>query len=282
MLTNRIYTFLKLCECMNYRVTAERLNMTQPAVTHHIQQLENEYNCKLFTYKNRVLYKTSQAHLLESYARSAEYNMRKLESELADSGVTALRIGATRTIGDYVAAEQLLKLCAGEHLELTYVVDNTDRLLEELRGGRLDFALIEGYLNVKEFSHLAYRREELVGICSPTHRFAGGNVNFEELFDERLILRESGSGTREAFRRIMQEHNRNIDSFAHKMYCNSFKVITELVAQGVGVSFVYESVANSTDNLARFRIDGVDSHHDFTCVYLKPTEPSPYMRYFVG
>ena len=51
MLDYKIKTFLELCNVMNYRKTAENLNITQPGVTKHIKQLEEEYNCKLFEYK---------------------------------------------------------------------------------------------------------------------------------------------------------------------------------------------------------------------------------------
>ena len=52
MLDSRIYTFLKLCDVMNYRITAEELNMTQPAVTQHIKFLENYYGCNFFKYSS--------------------------------------------------------------------------------------------------------------------------------------------------------------------------------------------------------------------------------------
>lgn len=74
MLNHRVFTFLTLCEVMNYRKTAEELNMTQPAVTQHIHFLEERYQCKLFEYNNRVLLKTQRGEELERYARSVLAN----------------------------------------------------------------------------------------------------------------------------------------------------------------------------------------------------------------
>ena len=59
MLDNRIYTFLTLYDEMNYRKTAEKLNMTHPGVTQHIQYLEKNYGVKLFNYNGRTLSKTA-------------------------------------------------------------------------------------------------------------------------------------------------------------------------------------------------------------------------------
>lgn len=55
MIDYRVKTFLALCDFMNYRKTAQILNMTQPAVTQHIHFLENQYGCKLFDYDRHSL-----------------------------------------------------------------------------------------------------------------------------------------------------------------------------------------------------------------------------------
>lgn len=70
MIDYRIKTFLVLCDTMNYRKTAEILNMTQPAVTQHIHFLENEYKCKLFIYDRHTLKVTSEGEMLKNYAEN--------------------------------------------------------------------------------------------------------------------------------------------------------------------------------------------------------------------
>ena len=66
MTGDRIETFLTLCRLMNYRRTAEELNMTQPAVTQHIHYLEERYGCKLFLYDRRTLKMTPEAEVLKN------------------------------------------------------------------------------------------------------------------------------------------------------------------------------------------------------------------------
>ena len=67
----KLETFLTLCRTMHYGRAAEALNLSQPAVSKHIQSLEEEYGAPLFTYANRRLRKTRQGELLEQYAMSA-------------------------------------------------------------------------------------------------------------------------------------------------------------------------------------------------------------------
>ena len=70
MLDYRALTFLTLYEQMNYRRTAEKLNMTQPGVTQHIHYLESYYGVKLFAYNGRLLTRTKQAEQLKQYFES--------------------------------------------------------------------------------------------------------------------------------------------------------------------------------------------------------------------
>ena len=105
MLDYKIYTFLELCNTMNYRITAEHLQMTQPAVTQQVHALETEYNCKLFIYEKRKLEKTREAEVLESYARSMIYTEKLLNEDLLKRKGYYLRLGATKSI------EYILEIC---------------------------------------------------------------------------------------------------------------------------------------------------------------------------
>ena len=92
-------TFLTLCRTMHYGRAAEALNLSQPAVSKHIQALEMEYGAPLFSYANRRLSKTPQGELLERYAISLRYNEETLRAALHKKPELLLRIGATKSIG---------------------------------------------------------------------------------------------------------------------------------------------------------------------------------------
>ena len=95
MIDYRIYTFLNLCETMNYRKTSEKLNISQPAVTQHIHALEQEYGEKLFYYTGRVLHKTKAAEQLEQYSKTMLFYENELRTSLKGKSEILLRIGAT-------------------------------------------------------------------------------------------------------------------------------------------------------------------------------------------
>lgn len=276
MLDHRIYTFLKLCQRMNYRKTAEELNMTQPAVTQHIQYLEKEYGCRLFSYNGRTLVKTEEGQEMEAYARSLLYNDAKFRKMLKKPKVKKLFVGATKTIGDYLLEKKMLELLQRDDVELELIIDNTDNLLTRLKEMKLDILLIEGIFDKNSYGYELIRQEKFVGICSRKHPFAGRTVPLEELFAEHLILREEGSGTRAVWEQFLKENGYCVDNFARKSVISSFKLIEKAVSENCGISFVYESIAHRNPELAAFQVEGGEICHEFNYVFLKGTSPSGY------
>ena len=99
MLDPRWNTFLVLCETMNYTRAAERLCLTQPAVTHHIHYLEEHYGCRLFSYEGKVLRLTEAGLRLREFTRTMAYNSQKIEAVMAAAAPLTRRVGAPRPSG---------------------------------------------------------------------------------------------------------------------------------------------------------------------------------------
>ena len=283
MLDYRIETFLTLCETMNYRKTAERMHISQPAVTHQIHYLEQLYSQKLFLYENRKIQKTDAAVLLEQYARAAKLHEDSLREKLSQSAMNNLRIGATKTIGDYVLKEDIRRYLRREDHALSLVVDNTEHLLKMLDENQLDFAVIEGYFDRSLFDSQLFRKEPFVGICPLNHPFAGKEVSLTELFQETIIHREEGSGTRAILEQKLQGYNESLNRFKRQICISSFPVILDLVKEGFGVSFVYEVLADSDPDIAKITIQGESIVREFNIVYLKHADLQEKInRFFPG
>ncbi len=271
MLDYRIYTFLKLCETMNYRKTAEELNMTQPAVTQHIHHLEEIYQVKLFEYEHKQLRKTSFGMKLESYARSVIYNERMFREQLKNPEQQNIRIGATKTIGDY-AIDDLVKFCLmNPNIQFELRIDNTENLLNQLKNQELDFLIIEGYFDKTKYDFKLFKKEELIGICSKQHPFANEKITLDELFNEHILLREKGSGTRKVFEQFLTEHNYSMSTFKRYSVINSLHLIQSAVELNMGISFVYESIPRKNEEIATFRLNN-KIIHEFNYVFLKDSK----------
>lgn len=277
----KLETFLTLCKTMHYGRAAEELNLSQPAVSKHIQALEAQYGVRLFDYQNRRLRKTSQGQLLEQYAISLRYNEQTLLATLRAAPCRKIRIGATKSIGDYILFPEIRRYLEQSRNELTLLVDNTARLLELLEDGVLDFVVLERTFDKRCYDCFLLRSEPFVGICAKDHPFAGRQVPIEALFSQRLILREEGSGTRRLLLDALAQQGWQEDAFASVACISSFKLIQELVKDNCGISFLYEAVVQHFPGLARFTCPPLTQNHDLNVVYLKGTTAEILAREFL-
>ncbi len=269
MIDNRIYTFLELCNEMNYHRTAEKLNMTQPAVTQHIKHLENLYGCKLFEYNNKRLNITEKGRLLEMSARSVVAMSLSAERSLNAGEKVEIRVGATKTIGEYAMEQMFFELIQNQKYEINLIIDNTERLLERLNHFKLDILLIEGYIDKNRYDYRSISNEEIVGICAPSHPFAGKELELSDVIKEIVLIREHGSGTRAVFENFLNAQGFSVDSIKKKASVSSNKLIEKAVENNLAVSFVYDIVPRNNKNISVFRIKGHRIFHEFNYVFLK-------------
>ena len=279
---NRLSTFLMLCQTMNYRQAAERLHLSQPAVTKQIQALEQLLNTRLFHYDGRNLHKTEKCQLLERYAISQQYQFEELQLAIADKERTKLRIGATKTIGDYVLVSSIRDYLKNPSNEISLVVDNTKHLLQMLDENQLDFAVIEGSFRKTKYDSYLFRMEPFVGICGRDMPFSGQNPSIDELLYQTLIIREDGSGTRHIFEERLNAAGYGLDDFKRLVSISSFVSIKALVASGIGISFLYRSVVENEPDIGTFTVDGITEPHPFHVVYTQGTNAKNYARQFLA
>ena len=278
---SKLHTFLVLCQTMNYRLAAEQLHLSQPAVTKQIQALEQSLQTKLFYYDGHTLHKTEKCLLLERYAISMQYQFEELQLAIAAKERTLLRIGATKTIGDYVLIDAIKDYLKDPGHELSLVVDNTKHLLHMLDENQLDFAIIEGTFSKTKYDSYLLRMEPFVGICVKDHPLCGKHIPVEDLLKETIIVREEGSGTRRIFEERLLASGYELNDFSRTVSISSFVAIKALVAAGIGISFVYDSVVAKDENIGTFTVDVLTEPHAFHVVYTRNTNAKKYSEQFL-
>ena len=174
----KLETFLTLCKTMHYGRAAELLHLSQPAVSKHIQAIEAQYGVRLFTYQARRLQKTREGDLLEQYAFSLRYNEEMLLARLHEKSKTLLRIGATKSIGDYI-------LTGGEIASMV-VMDAVIRLLKGsiTEGSADDESYENGLLEYPQYTQPAVYNGESV----PEVLLSGHHAKIEEYRIEQSLL----------------------------------------------------------------------------------------------
>ena len=278
----KLHTFLTLCQTMNYRMAAEHLHLSQPAVTKQIQALEQSLQAKLFTYDGHTLHKTEKCLLLERYAISQQYQFEELQLAIADKKRLKLRIGATKTIGDYVLIDSIKEYLRDPSHEISLVVDNTKHLLQMLDENQLDFAVIEGTFSKTKYDSYLLQMEPFVGICAKNSPLCGKRVAIEDLLKETIIVREEGSGTRRIFEERLSALGYDLRDFEREVSISSFVSIKSLVAGAIGISFLYHSVVAKDKDIGTFTVDGITHPHAFHVVYTRKTNAKHYAEQFLN
>ena len=284
MLDFRMDTFLAVCRCMNFTKAAEELNITQPAVSHHIHYLEEHYQVKLFGYSGKKIGLTEAGRLLLSAATTMQHDELHLKQALkmSEGGGRRLVFGATMTVGEYVLPEALMRLMdAQPDISVKMVVADTQDLLRSLDEGEIEFAVVEGFFQKKEYDFLVYDRGKFVIVASPEYRFHSEGKVIEDLTRERFFIREPGSGTRYVFERYLEGKNLLIHDFEDLMEISNIGAIKSLVADGRGITFLYEAAVKrelEEGSLRRVELEDFELSHDFTFIWRKDSIYADYYR----
>lgn len=245
MLGTKMETLLAVVEYKNFTKAAEALSLTQPAVSHHINQLEEELGAVLFVRSKGGLKLTPQGEIAVKYARRLKALDQKLHRELinVEKSITNLRIGITHTAESNLTTQVLAK-CANQHsgLSITIATDTIKNLYEMLENYEIDLAIVEGSPTSSAFSSLMLDTDYLVCVMAVTHPLAShAMVTLSELKGEQMILRLPSSATRTLFESTLESINDSIENFNVTIEVDNIATIKDLVRKELGVSILPKS-----------------------------------------
>ncbi|WP_430461888.1 LysR family transcriptional regulator [Thalassolituus sp. LLYu03] len=203
----QLEVFVAIAHEQNLTRAADELAMSQSAASSALKDLENQFGLQLFDRIGKRLQLNEQGRLLRPKAEALLAQARDFERSLmqhAEAG--PLNVGATLSIGNYLAVGLMAQYMARyPQARVTLDVGNTRQIADKVLNYELDVGLIEGEINHPDLDILPWRGDELAVFCHPQHPLAlsGRRVSDDDLRAAQWILREAGSGTRQAFDRAM-------------------------------------------------------------------------------
>ncbi len=202
----QLEVFLAAAHYENITRAAGYLAMSQSAASGALKELEQQFDVQLFDRVGKRLQINELGRALRPQAEALLEQANAFEQALArHSDIGQIKVGATLTIGNYLAVGIVARYMAeqpGARVQLE--VANTEHITSKVLDFELDIGLIEGDFHHPDLDIIPWREDELVVFCSPQHPFADGHtVTDSALIDQPWILREPGSGTRQAFDRAM-------------------------------------------------------------------------------
>ncbi len=246
MLDTKLYTVLQVYESGSFVKAAEKLSITQPAVSHHIKMLEEELNVRIFERKSGKLVVTRQGEEVIKCAKKLLAIYNNLQQDLNDSRslVSHLTIGVTHTVESNPIAEALAKYCAEQqNVNVKLITGTINNLYIMLKSYEIDMAVVEGRIPDPNIHYLLLDTDYLVLAVSVNHPFAKRSmVTLNELKKERMILRLPGSGTRNLFVAHLESNNMSIKDFNVILEVDNMATIKDLIRRDFGVSILPRSV----------------------------------------
>ena len=204
----QLAVFLAVAKTGSLTRAAEQLSMSQSAASGALKEFEARFNLQLFDRVGKRLKINSTGLTIQAKALEVMQRAQELENELIGvSDIGQIKVGATMTVGNYL----LIDVLAGfkqqyPKADVELEVANTERIVDKVISFELDVGLIEGEVSRPEIDVIPWREDELIAVCSPNHPLADKaelGLSREELVAIDWIVREKGSGTRQAFERGM-------------------------------------------------------------------------------
>jgi DNA-binding transcriptional LysR family regulator len=202
----QLEVFIAIAHQQNVSKAAQILNLSQSAASSALKEFEQQFDAQLFDRIGKRLQLNEQGRMIRPKAESLLAQASDLEQTLlkhTDAG--HLKVGATMSIGNYLAVNimaDMMRQQPNAHISLE--VANTASISQKVLNFDLDIGLIEGELQHTDLDVIPWRDDELAVFCSPDHPIAKKKVvTDEDIIQAQWILREAGSGTRQAFERAM-------------------------------------------------------------------------------
>lgn len=203
----QVEVFLAIAHFENVSRAAAELAMSQSACSGALKDLEQQYCVPLFDRLGKRLQLNAMGRLLRPKAEALLAQAKSFEADLrGHQELGLLKLGATLTIGNYLAVPMIKQFMAlSPSAKVSLHVANTQAVVQGLLNYDYDLGLIEGDINHTDLLIIPWQEDELVCFVAPEHELAGqGQLTDEQLTAATWILRERGSGTRQAFDRALQ------------------------------------------------------------------------------
>ena len=203
----QLEVFLTVARTGSVSGAGQELGLSQSATSSSLADLERQFDLQLFDRMGKRLRLSARGAVLRARAEAVLELARDLERGFESRAVEhRLRIGATLTIGNYVAVPLVARFMrANPAIALTLDVANTEEISRRVANFELDVGLVEGEVDHPDLATTPWRDDHLVVFCGARDPLARKRaLTDQDLLAAAWIVRERGSGTRQAFDRAMR------------------------------------------------------------------------------
>ncbi len=226
----RLRVFYAIVQKGSFSKAAEALHITQPAVTKHVKLLEEHFSEKLFDRKGYKVELTQAGRVLLKHVRAIVGQYQKLEFDmnlLQEATRGQIDMAASTTIAQYWLPPLLAEFHSKfPEVKISMVNGNTREVKHLVLNSKVHLGLIEGETQQTGLSYSPFLKDEIVLVAPRGHRLSRkGEVTLEELKLEKLLIRESGSGTLQILSTALQKAGMPLSELVVEMELGSTESI---------------------------------------------------------
>jgi DNA-binding transcriptional LysR family regulator len=288
--TRQLAAFCAVVERRSFSQAAERLGVTQPAVSLQVRSLEKRLGAQLLDRSGRRVEPTEAGWRLYRGAQK----LLALEEQLLDD-VTAdvdgelsgeLSIGAST--GPAAVAVPLL-LCefqrAHGEVRVALEVHDTQTVVDRVAERELELGIVGAARRHRGVRFEAFLRDEVILACPPGHPFAGRAITLDELRGQELVVMQEGAGVRQVIEDELRKQGVRLRDLDVRLQLGLQESVRSAVIAGYGVAFISRTAIESelaSGRLAEARVDGIDARREISLARATGRAPTRVADAFVA
>ena len=267
MLSFKHEVFLEVARQLSFTKASQVLFISQPAITKHIQQLEEEYKTSLFERKgNSIVLSEAGAILFEALTKAKaiekqlEYEISTYRDQRHVKG--ELKLGASTTVALYIIPP-ILSGFRNKHADvrMSLLNRNSENIIKALLDHEIDLGIVEGKNKMTRINSEPFLSDEVIPVCSSKSYLAKkGKFLIGDLKNIPVVLRERGSGTLAAMKHTLGTHHIKLSDLKITMRLGGTEALKNFVLADESLGFLpMRAVAKeiASGELIRIYIEGL-------------------------
>jgi DNA-binding transcriptional LysR family regulator len=288
--TRQLAAFCTVVERKSFSQAAERLGVTQPAVSLQVRALEKRLGTQLLDRSGRRVEPTEAGLRLYRGAQRLLALEEQLLNEVtaADDGELTGELSLGASTGPAAIVVPLL-LCefqgANPQVKVSLQVHDTHSVVELVAGRELELGIVGAARRHRSVRFEPFFQDEVILACPPGHRFAGRTVALDELKNEQLIVMQEGAGVRQIVEDELRSRGLRLRDLDVRVELGLQESVRSAVQAGYGITFISRSAVESdlaAGTLAAARVEGLDPTREISLVRTAGRAPTRAAEAFVA
>ncbi|SHM69319.1 LysR family transcriptional regulator [Flavobacterium xinjiangense] len=239
----RLKVFFTVASRLSFTKAAAELFITQPAISKHIQELEEQYKIKLFDRNGSKISLTKAGELLLKHTKNIFEIYREIDfdlSALINKQQGTLRLGASTTISQYIIPPLLARFHQKlQDIKVNLLNGNTEQIESALLNKEIEIGIVEGQSKNQSIKYTKFLKDELVLVCNSKNPLVNKQeITKEDLKSMRFLMREQGSGTLEVIEYALKPFEIKLCQLTIEMQLGSTESIKSYLLNSDCVAFI--------------------------------------------